>query len=56
MFPPIPPEGFRTGSEMAKVPGVNVFDVYDYAPGPVEGVYAYPRESVQRYLYRIPLH
>jgi len=55
MFPTIPPEGSRTEAEMAEVPGVKVLDVYDYAPGPVEGVYAYTRESVQRNLYRIPL-
>jgi hypothetical protein len=54
MFPPVPPEGFRSESEMAKVPGVRVIDVYDYAPGPVDGVYAYTRESVQRNLYRVP--
>jgi len=55
MFPPVPSEGFRSESEMAKFPGVKVINVYDYAPGPDEGVYAYTRESVQRNLYRIPL-
>jgi hypothetical protein len=55
MFPPIPPGGFRSESEMAKVAGVKILDVYDYSPGPAEDVYAYTRESVQRNLYRIPL-
>jgi hypothetical protein len=30
MFPSLPPEGFRPEAEMAKVPGVKVYDVYDY--------------------------
>jgi Tol biopolymer transport system component len=56
MFPPIPPGGFRSEAEMAKVPGAKALDVfYDYASGPVEGVYAFTRESVQRNLYRVPL-
>ncbi len=55
MFPAIPPGGFRSEAEMAKVPGAKTFDVYDYAPGPGEGVYAFTRESVQRNLYRVPL-
>ena len=40
---------------MAKTPGARSYDVYDFAPGPVEGVYAFTRESVQRNLYRVPL-
>ena len=55
MFPAIPPGGFRSAAEMAQVPGVTTLDVYDYTPGPSEGVYAFARESVQRNLYRIPL-
>ena len=55
MFPAIPPGGFRSAAEMAQVPGVTTFDLYDYTPGPSEGVYAFARESVQRNLYRIPL-
>ncbi len=55
MFPTIPPGGFRSEAEMAKVPGAKAFDVYDYAPGPTQDVYAFTRESVQRNLYRVPL-
>jgi eukaryotic-like serine/threonine-protein kinase len=54
-FPSIPPGGFRSEAEMAKTPGARLYDVYDFAPGPVEGVYAFTRESVQRNLYRVPL-
>jgi len=55
MWPSIPPGGFRSEAEMARTPGSKSYDVYDFAPGPVDGVYAFTRESVQRNLYRVPL-
>jgi eukaryotic-like serine/threonine-protein kinase len=55
MFPSVPPGGFRSEAEMANTPGTRSYDVYDFAPGPTEGVYAFTRESVQRNLYRVPL-
>jgi Tol biopolymer transport system component len=51
----IPPGGFRSEAELGQVPGATSLDIYDYAPGPSEGLYAFTRESVQRNLYRIPL-
>ena len=55
IWPAIPPGGFRSETEMANTPGAKAYDVYDFAPGPVDGVYAFTRESVQRNLYRVPL-
>jgi serine/threonine protein kinase/WD40 repeat protein len=56
MFPDIPPGGFKSDAELRRIPGVRVIDSYDVAPGPTPEVYAYSRETVQRNLYRIPIH
>ncbi len=55
MFPSIPAGGFHSEAEMAATPGATSYDVYDFAPGPAEGTYAFTRESVQRNLYRVPV-
>ena len=55
MLPEIPAGGFRSEAEIARLPGVQVIDAFDAAPGPTPGVYAFSRETVQRNLYRVPL-
>jgi Tol biopolymer transport system component len=55
LLPPIPPNGFHSENEIAKLPGVRVIDAADVYPGPTEGTYVYSRQTVQRNLYRIPL-
>jgi hypothetical protein len=55
IFPEMPHGGFRSESDLQKLPGVQIIDAYDVAPGPTGAVYAYSRETVQRNLYRIPL-
>ena len=54
-LPDLPPGGFSTAAELAKVPGVVVIPSLDAAPGPTPDVYAFSRETVQRNLYRIPI-
>jgi hypothetical protein len=54
-LPVVPEGGFRSREEIAKSPGVTVIESDDVAPGPVPGVYAFSRETVQRNLYRVPL-
>ena len=54
-FPQIPAGGFRSEAEITKLPGTRVIDTYDVALGPMPGVYAFTRVTVQRNLYRIPL-
>jgi hypothetical protein len=54
-LPDIPPEGFQSEAEIARLPGVTRIESADAAPGPTPGVYAYSREAVQRNLYRIPV-
>ena len=56
MFPPIPAGGFQSEEELAKLPGVRVIDAFDATPGPTPDVYAFSRATVQRNLYRIPIH
>ena len=55
MLPDLPARGFRSEGEVAAVPGVQVIEHGDVAPGPTPSVYAFSRETVQRNLYRIPL-
>ena len=55
MFPTIPPGGFHSESELAKLPGVRIIEAFDGAPGPTPEVYAFSRATVQRNLYRIPI-
>jgi Tol biopolymer transport system component len=55
IFPRIPPGGFRSEAEIARLPGARRFDAYDATPGPTADVYAFSRQTVQRNLYRIPL-
>jgi eukaryotic-like serine/threonine-protein kinase len=54
-LPEIPMGGFRSGQEIAKLPGVRVIDSPEVAPGATPDVYAFSRETVQRNLYRIPV-
>jgi Tol biopolymer transport system component len=55
LFPPIPPGGFHSEDEIAKLPGVRVIEAADVYPGSTPGTYAYSRQTVQRNLYRVPL-
>lgn len=54
ILPPMPPEGFRSEDEIARLPGAHMID-HTGAPGPSQGVYAFERRTVQRNLYRIPI-
>ena len=37
LFPPIPPGGFHSEDEIAKLPGVRVIEAADVSPGPTPG-------------------
>jgi Tol biopolymer transport system component len=54
MFPDFPQQGLSE-AEMAKWPGVVVFEVADFAPSPSPDAYAFSLETTQRNLYRIPI-
>jgi eukaryotic-like serine/threonine-protein kinase len=55
MLPKIPAGGFRSRTEIARLPGTRVIDLADVAFGRTLNVYAFSRATSQRNLYRIPL-
>jgi Tol biopolymer transport system component len=54
ILPPIPPGGFRSEQDIARLPGAHMMDAIG-APGPSRDLYAFERRTVQRNLYRIPI-
>ena len=54
-LPQVPPGGFHSGNEIAKLPGARVVNMFDMAPGPTIETYAFALQTVQRNLYRIPV-
>jgi hypothetical protein len=54
-FPPIPAPGLLSIRAIANLPGVQVIDSADVAPGPAPGVFALSRLIVQLNIYRIPI-
>ena len=45
----------QADADLKSLPGAQVMDAYDVAPGPTPDVYAFSRQSVQRNLYRVPI-
>ena len=54
-LPQIPPDGFQSEEELARLPGARRIDVLRAVPSPLPGVYAFYRRTTQRNLYRIPI-
>jgi Tol biopolymer transport system component len=54
-LPPVPASGFRTKQEVAALPGARLIREPQAITGPNPSVYAYPRFSTQRNIYRIPV-
>jgi serine/threonine protein kinase/Tol biopolymer transport system component len=54
-LPPLPVSGFRTRQEVAALPGARLIREPHAAMGPNPSIYAYPRFSTQRNIYRIPV-
>ncbi len=55
MFPKLIQDGLRSEQDLAKLPGAQVIESADVAPGLGPDVYAYSRETTQRNLFRIPI-
>ena len=55
VLPSLPPGGFRTETDIAAVPGVEILPYGDLVLGPSPSIYAFSRVSTTRNLYRIPL-
>jgi serine/threonine protein kinase/Tol biopolymer transport system component len=47
--------GFKSEAQLAAVPGVRAIDQPFVLPGPEPSVYAFPKETAHRNLYRVPL-
>ena len=47
--------GFKSEAQLAAVPGVRTIDQPFVLPGPEPSVYAFPKETAHRNLYRVPL-
>lgn len=54
-LPPVPASGFRTKEEVAALPGARLIREPQAIPGPNPSIYAYPRFSTQRNIYRVPV-
>jgi len=54
IWPMMPPKGFQSEADIAKVPGATLLSEFD-CPGPTPEMYAFVRMTVQRNLFRIPL-
>jgi hypothetical protein len=54
-LPPVPESGFRTKEKVAALPGALLIREPQAITGPNPSIYAYPRFSTQRNIYRIPV-
>jgi hypothetical protein len=54
-WPDVPPGGFKSDAELAKLPGVRAVDASDVVPGSSPEIYAFSRPTIQHNLYRIPI-
>jgi len=54
-LPPVPVSGFRTAQEVAALPGARLIREPQAVAGPNPSVYAYPRFSTHRNIYRVPV-
>jgi hypothetical protein len=55
ILPPVPPGGFRSSEEIARLPGGRRIEGRLITLGPTSDVYAFYRGNTQRNLYRIPV-
>ena len=55
VVPPLPPGGIHSPEEAAKLPGAKLLPVPGAFPGPNPSLYAYPKFTSQRNIYRVPV-
>lgn len=55
VVPPLPPAGIRSSEEAAALPGAKAFPVAGAFPSPDPSVYAFPKFSAQRNIFRVPV-
>jgi Tol biopolymer transport system component len=55
VVPPLPPDGIHSAEEAAKLPGAKLLPEPGEFPGPNPSLYAYPKFTSQRNIYRVPV-
>jgi len=55
MLPPLPPDGLKTVTDLAALPGLHEVDAPAAVFGPTLDTYTFTKTSVHRNLYRVPL-
>ena len=55
VVPPLPPKGIHSAEEASKLPGAKLLPAQGEFPGPNPSIYAFPKFTSQRNIYRIPL-
>jgi eukaryotic-like serine/threonine-protein kinase len=55
VVPPLPPKGIHSAEEASKLPGARLLPAQGEFPGPNPSLYAYPKFTSQRNIYRIPV-
>jgi len=55
VVPTLPPKGIHSPEEAAKLPGAKLLPTPGEFPGPTPSVYAFPKFTSQRNIYRVPV-
>jgi Tol biopolymer transport system component len=55
LLPTLPPAGIRSPAEAAALPGATVFPVAGAFPSPNPSIYAFPKFTAQRNIFRVPV-
>ena len=55
VLPPLPRGGIHSAEEASKLPGAKLLPVPGEFPGPNPSVYAFPKFTSQRNIYRVPV-
>jgi serine/threonine protein kinase len=55
VLPPLPAGGIRSSEEVAKMPGAKLLAAPGAFPGPSPSVYAFPKFTAPRNIYRVPV-
>ena len=55
ILPPLPPAGIRSFEDAAALPGAKAFPVPGAFGGSNPSVYAFPKATAQRNIYRVPV-
>ena len=54
-LPPLPPKGIHSAEEASKLPGAKLLPAQGEFPGPNPSIYAFPKFTSQRNIYRVPI-